>query len=731
MIFFEDIILKIKKSLSNHRAVFLLSLGLIVLSSLFIPSSTKAAWPIIGALVGLAISVIQVIPIAVAIYSFIFIISKVFVSISGALLNWIVSPDFVSVSYTNPGGPNGNPVIAAGLDITKSSVNLFLIILLVYIAVSIALRLEGEGGAKKLFTRLIIIALLVNFAPLLVGLIVDASNIMTNSTLKALGQSISNVLTQTSSWSDGIFNQLYGMITFSSSIIARGMIMICLNFATGLALLLYAILFLVRYVAIWVLVILSPIAFVSWIHPVFKKMFWDWWWKNVLEWSFIGAFMAFFLYLGARAFEILPVLFRTQMQTAGLEPEVVGLLNQTFPYFVVLAFLFLGFTMGLQTGAMGGELIIGMSKKAGGWVGNRIWKGASTWGQEKMQIRERVGGITKRWEEIPIARWFLPESMRKYSEARPAIDEARKRLSIHAHPELGHKAAVGDIYGKDAVGALLELVETGDSNDWFQQHMLHYGINPNDSDAVERLHGIKEYREKMARLLWLAREGGYHNTIIRGSPRLAEFAVDAGYAGYKDIPEDLAKEDPNFAKLPEGEKRKLIRKRAIKRAGDESRPQHIKNYEEQDAADRDVIEAYMDRGRDIWQAMAGVKRGHLRPLERISDMLVEFTKKTKEELANLSEEELIKIWEGFENTNRKIGNSGLFDYLSSVRAKEQGWTGEKIIKIATGRQITLPEKKKGKEPGKALGIGEGERTEKLYEETQRMEEAEAKKRKKK
>ncbi len=731
MILTRDIILKIKKFLFNRPAVFLLFLGLIALFSLFVPASAKAALPLIGALVGLAISVLQVIPIAVAIYAFIFIISKIFVSIAGWLLNVVTSPSFVSVSYTNPTGPNANLIIKAGLDITKNFVNLALVVILVYIAVAIALRL-GENNAKRLFAKLIVVALLVNFAPLLVGLIVDASNIVMDYFLVGIKDGIANVLTQTSSWSDGIFNQIYGLVTFQTSIIARGLVMIILNFATGAALFLYAALFLFRYIAIWTIVILSPLAFIAWILPQTKR-FWDMWWNNLVQWSVIGIPIAFFLYLGARAYEVLPALFRTQMQTAGLEPEVTGLLNQTFPYFVVLAFLYLGFVLGLSTSAMGAGQIIGWSKKAGGWATGRIWKGAKTWTEEKAQTREKVGKITQRWEEIPVARWFIPEKMRKYAEARPSIDEARKKLSIHSSPEGSHRAAAGDIYGENAAAWLLEVTERGDSNDWFKQHMITYGINPEDKDAMERLHNDKKYQAKMARLLQIARNGGYHNAILRGSPRLAEFAVDAGFDGYREIGDDVAKEATEKGWSKE-EAREELRKKAIKRVIDESRPQHIKNYEEQDASNKYVIEGYMDRGRDVWQAMGGVKRGHLKPLEVIGEIFIEtkFKGMTKEQLATLPKEQIAKAWGEHEDALKKEGKTGIFLYLDSVRAKEQGWTREKIIELATDQQITLPKKKKGtKSPttAEAVGIGEDERAKELFEETQSMKSASEKKEK--
>ncbi|GAI30419.1 unnamed protein product, partial [marine sediment metagenome] len=58
-------------------------------------------------------------------------------------------------------------------------VNMLLVLILVYIAIATILRLAGYE-TKKLLITFIIVALLVNFSPVICGLIVDASNIVMN-----------------------------------------------------------------------------------------------------------------------------------------------------------------------------------------------------------------------------------------------------------------------------------------------------------------------------------------------------------------------------------------------------------------------------------------------------------------------------------------------------------------------------------------------------------------------
>src|SRR4030042_2009947 len=55
-----------------------------------------------------------------------------------------------------------------------------------------------------------------------------------------------------------------------------------------------------RIIFLWILVILAPIAFISYIFPATKKLYligWDSWWEELVKWSIIGIPIGFFLYL--------------------------------------------------------------------------------------------------------------------------------------------------------------------------------------------------------------------------------------------------------------------------------------------------------------------------------------------------------------------------------------------------------------------------------------------------
>ncbi|MBU3942930.1 hypothetical protein KKA24_03015, partial [Patescibacteria group bacterium] len=125
-----------------------------------------------------------------AIIGFLILISMAFTSLTGGILDFVISPGFVEWGYTQ-----NNPIIAIGLGITKQFVNMGLVAILITISFLVTLRIK-EYDAKKLLVNLIIIALLVNFAPVLVGLIVDASNITMSYFLGGISKGVSGVFGQ-------------------------------------------------------------------------------------------------------------------------------------------------------------------------------------------------------------------------------------------------------------------------------------------------------------------------------------------------------------------------------------------------------------------------------------------------------------------------------------------------------------------------------------------------------
>lgn len=381
------------KSFSSRKNYYLI-LGILSFVFCFFPFSSVLA---IAELLKNAILFVPYALVALILVFFI-TLTRAFLWLASFFLDVATDPSFVALSYTNPAQ---NPIIKMGLNITQSFVNLLLVVVLVYTALSLALRLN-ETQATKMLIRLIVVALLVNFAPVFCGLVVDAANITMNYFLKAIEGGVGGIATQLGSFIDRVITTIWqSKVDLSErlGVLMMAITQMMINVALGTVFLLFACLFLVRYIVIWILVILAPIAFVAWIFPSGKiKGLWDMWFKNFVGWSIIGIPSAFFLYLSIGSFSLINAAFKQErMEMPGVDTDTIIHINEVFPYFVIIAFLYLGFGIGLQVSAMGSESLVRRAR-AYHKIGQRMvlkTAGRTT----KAALKGSVGAVTKPFTE--------------------------------------------------------------------------------------------------------------------------------------------------------------------------------------------------------------------------------------------------------------------------------------------------------------------------------------------
>lgn len=590
------------------------------------------------------------------------------VGLAGNLLNWVLSPSFISYSYTNPGGPNANPIIETGLGVTQGFVNMLLVLILVYIAIATILRLAGYE-TKKLLITFIVVALLVNFAPVICGLIVDASNIIMNFFVQDLeadtfGTTMGNKVTEISAgfeWLNIDGAQDWG--SMFQLIVMAGFL-----FVLSFILSLFTILFTLRYLVIWLLVILSPLAFACYILPITKKYF-DKWWEQFINWSFIGISCSFFLYLG------LLLVTKIQSGAAVASPTTGqgGLFDSVLPYFVSVVFLGIGFVFGLQTSAIGASTVISAVKKgqkaSTKWTRRAAGRGIKQQ-VERLKTKEAAHKITKAVERVPIARWFLPEAFRKYGEFRPAIDAEQKRLEPYSSREISHRLATKADIGVRAMGGMMELIKRGDMQDMvnaFKKKYYGKRIKKGEKVSDEELFKNEKFLKELKAPIGAAFSGGYHSKLLRSDPRLAKAAWFNNLGPFADKKE-----------FPTAES-------AVKQATSEARRTHINQWEREVLEDETVVDGLMERGREVFEAIdVQVKRGQKTTLETIDKLFSEYLKKqnpglTSEQLKQKfgdSESDATKdAWKGFGEVFKKEhkGNEGYFRALDSTRFTDRGW----------------------------------------------------------
>lgn len=367
---------KIKQLFTSKKPILALVLFFIILGIIVPVHQTNAIAPWLAALltkVGLdALNVLGEVAVIILGLILVTFLGNFLLSLAVSLLELVTSPGFISLSYTNP---VNNKVLELGWGATRDLVNIGFVIVLIIIGLATALRIK-EYQWQKTLPRLIAIILLVNFTPVIIGAIVDASNIVMNE-----------LLGREQEW--GLFVVIaerdigIGTLKIATAIVKPSMLaelfvlwMYC--YTTAAILFLYSALFILRYVAIWILVILSPLAFFAYILPGTRQYF-RMWWRQLLNWCFIGVVAGFFLWLsnilltGTAGKTIIPI-------KGGVSPERVeggGFFNIVLPYLIVVVFLYIGFFFGFKTSAYGAGAVVSWAQKKGraGIAGVKRWTG--------------------------------------------------------------------------------------------------------------------------------------------------------------------------------------------------------------------------------------------------------------------------------------------------------------------------------------------------------------------
>lgn len=258
-------------------------------------------------------------------------------------LQWTSSGDFINKGMTSS---MDNPMISKGWTTVRNIANILLVFGLVAVAISIMLEYQ-ETKAKKMLINFVLMALLINFTPVICDTIIDIANSLMRVFLKG---GVSPDL------SDELKNKIdSGKI---ENIITNAVLtgFCILSFFVYL---LYGILFMFRYIQLWLLIIISPIAFASKVFlPTEASRYmsyilpdqcqWEAWWKDFLNWTFIGVPAAFTIYLSNELMAIIHNNASTIVSAPG------GALEGTFSiimcYMLPLGVLIQGFIMTMNKG---------------------------------------------------------------------------------------------------------------------------------------------------------------------------------------------------------------------------------------------------------------------------------------------------------------------------------------------------------------------------------------------
>lgn len=276
---------------------------------------------------------------------------------------------------------DAKPVVV-GWFLVRDLANMFFIVALLVIAFGTILGLEQYEWRKSL-VKLILAAIFINFSRLICGLILDVSHVFmitfTNAIAGSAGSNVIQMFRLESILSLTSPEQIGGDggEDFRLDLLAASIMAFMFAVTAMAAMAVYTFVLVARVVVLWVLIILSPLAFVLSAIPQGKAYAQEWWNEfsnNVI----VGPIIVFFMWLalatignadigqhigvnygnrGALDAEGRKVLGLSSKPKTSIAE--IGTWENMSAFIVAIAFLFVGFERVMKTGARGTGLISG------------------------------------------------------------------------------------------------------------------------------------------------------------------------------------------------------------------------------------------------------------------------------------------------------------------------------------------------------------------------------------
>jgi len=305
-----------------------------------------------------------------------------------------------------------NIMIKDGWTMVRDLLNLVFIFILLYAAISTILQ-YGNMDIKKILPSLIIAALLINFSMLITKMVIDASHIFAwefynqidvtkggtvanmNNEINVYGdfekKNLANVFiagfnpqelltgsdkdNSKSQWKQVLDDSISKGGTYTSTWWQMALILLlesALALFAGFILLAGAIMFVVRVVVLWLVIIFSPLAFLSMVLPSMEK-YSKMWWEYLINQSFFAPAFLFMFMLVTKFInsDFVDSIFEVSSNSdlkivLGLDGGKIAL--TFFHFFVVGGLMMACLIVARQLGGKTAEFGIGGAHRIKGWA---------------------------------------------------------------------------------------------------------------------------------------------------------------------------------------------------------------------------------------------------------------------------------------------------------------------------------------------------------------------------
>ncbi|MDD2696817.1 MAG: hypothetical protein PHE52_01520 [Candidatus Pacebacteria bacterium] len=446
-----------------------------------------------------------------------------------SLMNWM-KDIFLQIPITPANQSMGSDfVVRVGWEFSRDVVNMLFILILVFIGLATILKLR-EYEAKKTLPLLIIIALLINFSGVIVGFVVDLGNILTKFFFDQAGEQVGlgAIWSNSSTYLidsmkavfslDGQFFQNFGQTIGSFlGIVAYGLILILFY---GVATMIYFVILLIfffRVLVLWILTILAPLAFASYILPNTRR-WWSEWWQQLIQWSIIGIPIGFFLWISnwvmrnTSALEGAELFNKSALQS-GLSCQFAVLIGSILAPTIAIVMLGVGAMLSMRMAPSSAQGLINFGKRAGmGAMKLGAMAAGTALGRKVAPVSEKWGERLRQWGQKPLeAQGFLGKAGKYTGLAQLARFGARQ---TGKGLEVGGREVLSRIAGRDE--AQIAEAEKKAAN-------RNSADNINDAIKAKAMGNMNSYL------------GYIKGTIKNGDTDDIVKAVDSGKLDWKDI----------------------------------------------------------------------------------------------------------------------------------------------------------------------------------------------------
>lgn len=252
--------------------------------------------------------------------------------------------------------------------IVRDLLNIAFILVLLYTAFTIIFQVDSSN--KKIILTVVLMALLVNFSFPITRFIIDVGNSLMYTIFKSLLPVADSDLS--SIFANIAEKSAIGQIVESGSNASVAQLISAIVFVAILSItfLMMSMLFVIRIVALAIIIIFSPVAFVGVIVPSISSKI-DWW-GNLFKYTFFGPAMAFMIFIATKVMNATAITMEQNTAFGAIGKDELGAIASMSKFAVPVVILWIGMGIAQKMGIEGAAMAQKFATKAVTWLPKAI-----------------------------------------------------------------------------------------------------------------------------------------------------------------------------------------------------------------------------------------------------------------------------------------------------------------------------------------------------------------------